>query len=793
MSLKAGFFKLERLKTSITWPLIALLMLVSVTYFSPQIRLISLNHLIQDFIVAHHSRPLTGNIVIVEIDDKSVAQLGRWPWRRNLHASLINKIAADQPQAIGLDILFTEADQKYPEDDVVLEQAVTRNNVVLPILTQGKGTSKVVVLPITSFHAANLKLPPHLGHVNLDVDDDGVIRSIFLQENVPNPVQDHAQANLKPQAWNHFSLALLQAAGKPIPRNLLQPAKSFEDTSNKILIPYAGSTGYFKRVSYVDVLNDKLSARTFTNKIVIVAATASGVGDQYTTPTANQSLLMPGVEIMANVVDGFLQNKHVIAATNYQNIVLNLAFVLVALLAFKLLNPLTALITTVVLTLSLLGFSYAAYGISGLLFSPAAGMLGLIAIYPLWSWHRLSAATRYLTKEFASITRENIILQASNSPLLDDFLDKRISALTGATKQLQGLHRFVVESINGLPDPVLVCDLHGGIKIANFAAARHFHMFHADDLLSQSVLTLLASVVESKTAQPFINAETIRHNNSLIEAEGRDSEGRDLILKCAPVLNGDYQHTGWIVSLVDISEMLKAERERDEAFRFITHDIRSPLSSIISLLELQRLQNRPSDEGSSDSKMLTRIERYADNALALADDFMSLSSAKSAPYHFEEADLTDILAQAADEVWTQAEKRYIKIQTICTPNDSALAKIEASKIQRALTNLISNAVKFSPSIGQGCEKEYGKVLCALSMQKNSWKITITDFGLGMDEHAQKRLFQSFSRMHTLTHPEIPGTGLGLAFVQTVIQKHGGSISVESAVNQGSTFTILLPK
>ena len=96
MILKSILLQGQRLKANGIWPLISILMLLSVAYFSPQQRLIEFNHLIQDFVVAHHPRPLTGDIVIVAIDDKSIEQIGRWPWRRNLHATLLGKINADK-------------------------------------------------------------------------------------------------------------------------------------------------------------------------------------------------------------------------------------------------------------------------------------------------------------------------------------------------------------------------------------------------------------------------------------------------------------------------------------------------------------------------------------------------------------------------------------------------------------------------------------------------------------------------------------------------------------------------
>lgn len=780
------FFSKQLASSRFSWRLIVIILLFSVAYFSPQTKLAKLNYLIQDFIVAHQTRPLTNDIVIVAIDDASIAKLGRWPWRRSLHVELINKIALEHPAAIGLDILFTEPDVKNPADDVALSEAIRNNHVVLPILTQGIGAFKTAVLPIT---AATNSIHPtlaNLAHINLKIDNDGVIRSVNLLETTA----DNAGSSVsgQPKVWPHFSLALLKNAGMTTAKT----AKLTQQNSpHNILIPYAGSAGYFKRVSYSDVITGQVPAGTFSNKIVMVASIASGVGDLYTTPTENDALLMPGVEIMANILDGFIQNKTLAHASNMQNIALNLAVVLITLLAFKLLNPLSALLSTICLALILLGVSYLAADYIGLLFAPSAGLLGLMAVYPLWSWHRLSTAMDYLTVEYESFTQSNFSLQTTTTekPLMQDFLEKRIAALTGVTKQLQGMHRFIVESVDGLSDPTLVCDLLGNIKISNKAAAKHFRVQNADELLSDNILILLNKVISNQTNQPFLNRQNISQQAILIEGEGRDAEKRDVLLKCAPVRGNQLQHTGWIVSLIDISDILKAERERDEAFRFIAHDIRSPISGIIALLELQRLQQKSGQAASENPQMLSKIERLAENAIALADDYMSLSSVNNMQAPLTESDLTDILAQAVDNVWLQAQKRDVKIATVCLPETGAMCNIERSQIERALTNIISNAVKFSL---------YGsEVSCTLSQLKSQdngqqWQITIKDFGLGMDAEAQKKLFQPFSRLHKQSNPEIAGTGLGLAFVQAVVQKHGGQILVKSALNQGSTFTVLLP-
>src|SRR5690606_22916475 len=162
--------------------------------------------------------------------------------------------------------------------------------------------------------------------------------------------------------------------------------------------------------------------------------TAIGIGDQYATPASGKTHLMPGVEVLANVTDALLHDISIQAATAGQNVLLNSFFVGIALVGFVLLSPLYALLLTIGLIIGLLSTSYLATGLMGVLFAPAAGVIGLMIIYPLWSWHRLSTAARFLANELESFQQgEHIPFSAHKHPLVRDFLDRRIVALEVAT------------------------------------------------------------------------------------------------------------------------------------------------------------------------------------------------------------------------------------------------------------------------------------------------------------------------------------------------------------------------
>ncbi|MDP2248690.1 MAG: CHASE2 domain-containing protein, partial [Nitrosomonadales bacterium] len=430
-----------------------------------------------------------------------------------------------------------------------------------------------------------------------------------------------------------------------------------------ILIPYSGPAKSFEYISYIDVIRGNIPAKdTFKNKYVLIGATAIGIGDQYATPASGKTHLMPGVEILANVTDALLHDISIRAATNYQNAILNLLFVGIALIGFVLLSPFFALLLTTGLALALLLTTYFAAGLTGILFAPAAGVLGLMIIYPLWSWHRLSTAARFLAYEFESFQKnEAIPFTANKRPLVRDFLDRRIVAVEAASQQLQSLHKFIINSLDNLPYPTLISGVDGFIRIANHSAARHFHVPNAAALVSQYLPALVADIVSNELETRMIAEADILVGSVTVEGEAKDSENRDLIVKCVPIMNAENLHTGWILSVVDISKLRQAERDREEAFRFIAHDIRAPLSSIITLLELRRIQNIEHHED-----LMQRLERYADNALAMADGFMNLSRAKSGEYRFDDIDLASLLAEVVDEAWASSQKRNIHIETTTT-------------------------------------------------------------------------------------------------------------------------------
>ncbi|RDD83746.1 CHASE2 domain-containing protein [Dyella tabacisoli] len=241
------------------------------------------------------------DVVIVAIDAKSLTELGRWPWPRSLHARLIDRLTAAGARGVGMDVTIAEPDATHPENDQALAQAIKRNgHVVMPLFAEptalGGPLEEMMPVPAITQAAAAL------GHVDVAADADGLVRSAYLKAGLGRPY------------WPSFALALYQLGSPELSDRLpgLRNDRPSESPylwmrDNYVLLRYAGPGGRFGRVSYTDVLNDRVPAALLKGRWVLIGATSEGLGDAINTPASRNTPLMPGVEYQANVLESLLR------------------------------------------------------------------------------------------------------------------------------------------------------------------------------------------------------------------------------------------------------------------------------------------------------------------------------------------------------------------------------------------------------------------------------------------------------------------------------------------------------
>ena len=173
--------------------------------------------------------------------------------------------------------------------------------------------------------------------------------------------------------------------------------------------------------------------------------------------------------------------------------------------------------------------------------------------------------------------------------------------------------------------------------------------------------------------------------------ECTSAQERNLLARCARLDASDDLANGWIVTFSDISELREAERAREEVLAFLSHDMRSPQSSIIALLELHELD--PGDNPKEE--VHKRIEHYARRTLSLSEQFLQLARAETKAYEPVVEDLGALAEEAVDEVWTAAGQKSIRVE-IKWDGEPVPVLADRALLLRAITNLLTNAVKYSP-------------------------------------------------------------------------------------------------
>ncbi|MBO4701792.1 MAG: adenylate/guanylate cyclase domain-containing protein [Lachnospiraceae bacterium] len=283
----------------------ALLLGVAAFLFCYNDVLFNLNSLYRDK-VYQRSRGVNQSIKIIAIDDEAIAEYGPFgTWDRSVFADTIEALG-DYPSVVGFDIMFFS--EMTEEGDALLkEKALEKGNVVFAsridfdtVVEKDENGKQY----INRFHVNNLNLPfsgkeVPTGFVNVSQDEDGVVRRII-------PTYTNENTN---ETYTGFSYLIYQMYCK---NKGIIPTNPKTDSNNAMWIYYAGKPGDYEVISLVDLLNGKVDARIFTDCIVLVGAYTNGLQDQFSVP--NSGVEMFGVEINANIIQGYLDGAFPVPA-----------------------------------------------------------------------------------------------------------------------------------------------------------------------------------------------------------------------------------------------------------------------------------------------------------------------------------------------------------------------------------------------------------------------------------------------------------------------------------------------
>ena len=232
----------------------------------------------------------------------------------------------------------------------------------------------------------------------------------------------------------------------------------------------------------------------------------------------------------------------------------------------------------------------------------------------------------------------------------------------------------------------------------------------------------------------------------------------------------------------DEAEGASTDEQRAQILAIVSHEMRTPLTSIISFSEL--LRSEAAGLSPDGQRFLGIIERNADRLLRLIDDLLMLNriEAGGLPLELGHVSLPELASDAVKSATPVAAKSGVTVHLDAGEGPDVLA--DPRRLAQVLDNLIGNAVKFS--------NVDGLVRVRLRYLRGTWRIDVSDTGIGIPADEAARLFSPFVRGSNARIAGLPGSGLGLTIVKSLVEMHGGRVKVESALGEGSTFSVFLP-
>ena len=237
-------------------------------------------------------------------------------------------------------------------------------------------------------------------------------------------------------------------------------------------------------------------------------------------------------------------------------------------------------------------------------------------------------------------------------------------------------------------------------------------------------------------------------------------------------------------ALAEQNERLRElDRLKDDFISLVSHELRTPLTSIQGYLELL-LDGGAGELGAEQARFLTVVDRNSRRLMQLVGDllFMAQVEAGKLALELDEVDLSEVIGECLEAAQPIADERQLEL--IAEVQEIPTMLGDRSRLGQVLDNLVSNALKFTP--------HSGRVSVRVSAEGDDALVEIVDTGVGIPVDEQDRLFERFFRSSNATEQAIPGTGLGLTIAKTIVERHEGSITIESVEGAGTTVRVRLP-
>ena len=661
-------------------------------------------------------------IIIVSIDDRTLSDLGGWPLSRNVYAQFLQNLADTNnlPKAIGFDILMIDP---TPADEELAKQ-MARHNVVLPAELRHEEVG----------HSLNIRPPPYLiakaaktiSHVNVAFDEDGFIRgSSLLVSGIP-----------------HFSLAM---SGLPSPAD--------DGRANYVRFSLIRPDIGFPTISLSDAIEKNYPLSIFKDAYVLVGSIAPSLGDHYPSIYAGKERSgTPGVVFQASLLNDLLQNKLITSASLAANLLITEMCLIIVLLGILILPPFKEFALTLAILMAIVISSVALLLSKNYWLDPMPVIVAILFIKPIWAWRRMRMIMHFMQERALELqTLDDVSGFTPRPRVLRDAVLQYSNVLDRAIQLAKNRLDSLEKIISDLPEAIFVLNSHRQLLVSNKRFRDLFtnEQFKDHQDIDQLLLSLGYSL---KDIEDIIALPVGKNYLNIRVQDGADK--KYFVHQVALDIGGLEHHL--LVMFVEVTALLQLQAQRDRTLQLLSHDMRTPVASILTLC---RKALSLEQESSEVSHSINGITSHSKRLLAMMDDFILSIKADETEYQFSVVLIDALIDQAIYEVRELSMERQMPI-CLQELNESLFIRAQPRLMERVLMNLLANAIRYG---------EPGTQIVIRISQKSAAN------GLPLLICEVINTVGSANDSGQYPPMESRGFGLGLQFIEQVILKHGGTI------------------
>jgi two-component system, OmpR family, phosphate regulon sensor histidine kinase PhoR len=258
---------------------------------------------------------------------------------------------------------------------------------------------------------------------------------------------------------------------------------------------------------------------------------------------------------------------------------------------------------------------------------------------------------------------------------------------------------------------------------------------------------------------------------------GSGNEQRALVTTARAMKDADGEFAGSVIAFSDVTDLVNALTAKDDFVSSVSHEFRTPLTSILGYVEILL----DDEQEQSQRDMLEIIRRNSERLLTLVSDLLASRNGQLivTPHAVDVAELVRISVSSA-----MPRAAAAGVVLAADAPEQLEAHVDGARISQVLDNLVSNAIKYSP--------DGGDVVVSLAREDGHLACRVSDTGMGMNPEDASEVFAKFFRTSNVRRTAIPGVGLGLPISKAIVEAHGGTIEVDSALGEGTAFTFRVP-